>query len=764
MEQRDGEEFGTFRIEVTGLVQGVGFRPFIYRLAREHQVPGTVENRNDGVVILINATREGAERFKDSITGSAPPAADIESVRMFKVPTLEFADFSIRKSGDVSDHVTEISPDIAVCPACLEEMKQQPHRLNYPFINCTHCGPRFSIITALPYDRPHTTMDAFTMCPLCRSEYEDILDRRFHAQPIACNHCGPVYTLHEGDQVTGDLAEILVRINRGLSEGKVYALKGMGGFHLMCDAFNETGVSKLREVKKRDGKPFAVMFRNISDAQPFVEISREEEELMTSWRRPIVLLKRKGATTPGIADGLSTLGIMLPYMPFHSLLFEALDSQAIVLTSGNFSDEPILLSNQEALEQFGGRVDGMVVHNREIFNRNDDSVAMVVDHKPRLIRRSRGYAPSPLRLTIPVEGIFASGAELTGAFCMGKGNQAIMSQYIGDLKNFETLRFYEEAYDRFSRMFRFSPRLIVHDLHPDYLSSKFAGALSERNSGIPLLGVQHHHAHVASVMMDHNLEGEVIGISFDGMGLGTDGKIWGAEVLVAGYLEYRRICHFEYMPLPGGDVANREPWRMAVSYLYLCFGEEFSALPLPMFREIDPSGISGITQMIDRGLNTPLISSAGRLFDAVSAILGINYRATYQAEAPMRLESMADPAEKGRYPYELMDGYVSWMPMIKSIVDDAIHGVSNASISGKFHNTLVEMLLELAGQIRRETGNNRVVLSGGSFQNRILTENLVLRTRNEGFEVYLPGKVPVNDQGIALGQLAIGAAWENENK
>lgn len=758
MEAPDVINSNTFRIEISGLVQGVGFRPFIYKLALEHHLNGWVENRNDGVVMLVCGTAREVLSFEKAIQQRAPLASDIESVTISKHPVRKFHGFEIRESEDVSERVTEISPDIAVCPECLSDMKMQPHRINYPFINCTNCGPRFSIIRDLPYDRPNTTMDPFTMCSVCKAEYENKEDRRFHAQPVACNQCGPVYTVDETGSCTGLIDEVLSKVSMGIRAGHIYALKGMGGFHLMCDAFNRTAVLQLRSVKKRDRKPFALMFRSLTEAKKYAEINDEEEKLLTSWRRPIVLLRRKRAITEGIADGLSTLGIMLPYMPFHYQLFDSIDTSGIVLTSGNFSDEPILISNREASMQFGEKIDGIISFNREIFNRVDDSVAMVTDHVPQLLRRSRGYAPAPIRTHVRTEGIFAAGAELVNSFAIGKGKNVFMSQYIGDLKNFETYQFYQEIYNRFIRMFRFTPQLLVHDLHPDYLSSKFVRELSKELGGIPLLPVQHHHAHIASVMLNRGLDGEVIGFSFDGLGLGTDGNLWGAEAMVVSYKDYQRMYHFEYMPLPGGDKANKEPWRMAVSYLYHCFGSEFQELPLPLFAEKESRDIEIIKNLIDKSLNTPLISSTGRLFDAVAAILGINYRATYQAEAAMKLEAIADSVEKEAYPYEILHNQVLFQPMIESIVKDKSVGISDEKISGKFHNTLAGLGLDLAIRIRKESELNRVVLSGGSFQNRILTGKLVKLLSAEGFEVFLPDKVPVNDQGIALGQLAVGAA------
>jgi len=758
METLDQQDINTYKFEISGLVQGVGFRPFIYKLAHEHSLSGWVENRNDGVVIVINGTKKGIELFKEAILDRAPPASDVESVNIISECYIQLEGFTIRESEDISEKVTEISPDIAVCPDCLSDMKSQLHRINYPFVNCTHCGPRFSIIRDLPYDRSNTTMDVFSMCPQCKAEYENVEDRRFHAQPVACNRCGPFYMLDEQGEETQLLDELLIRVSTGISKGHLYALKGMGGFHLMCDAFNETAVSRLRSVKERDGKPFALMFRSLSDAKEYVEINEEEERLLLSWRRPIVLLKRRIPITAGIADGLSTLGIMLPYMPFHYLLLDALDTPGIILTSGNFSDEPILISNRETVRQFGDKVDGVISFNREIFNRNDDSVGMVIDNIPQILRRSRGYAPAPIRTHMNTEGIFAAGAELVNSFAIGKGNHVFMSQYVGDLKNFETFQFYQEIYDRYCRMFRFTPQLLVHDHHPDYFSTRFAKDLSIELGGIPLLPVQHHHAHIASVMLNHRLDGEVIGLSFDGLGLGKDRSLLGAEAMIAGYTDFQRLYHFEHLPLPGGDKANNEPWRMAVSYLYHCFGSEFQELSLPLLEDIEGGDIEIIKNLIDKSLNTPLISSTGRLFDAVAAILGINYRATYQAEAPMKLEAIADISEKSIYPIEINGDQVQFQAMIKSIVKDKSTGISNKKISGKFHNSMARLVLDLAIRIRKESELNRVVLSGGSFQNRILTGKLVALLSEEGFEIYLPDKVPVNDQGIALGQLAVGAA------
>jgi len=747
----------TYRIGIKGLVQGVGFRPFVFRMATEYGLNGWVENRNDGVLVQVSGSHRQVDNFREGLLTRAPAAASIELFETEKIPFEFYDSFEIRESRNLSESITEISPDIAVCRECLHDLKSQPHRISYPLINCTHCGPRFSIIRDLPYDRVHTTMADFELCPSCASEYKDLYDRRFHAQPVACNHCGPVYRLEWGDRVTEDIQEILASCAKLLSGNALLAIKGTGGFHLVCDAFNERGVEKLRKMKERDGKPFALMFRSLEEARSYVEIGKAEETLLSSWKRPIVLLRKKRGLFPGIADGLATLGVMLPYMPFHHLLFEKLKTPALVMTSGNFSEEPILTSNEKVRERFGPFVDAIITYNREIYNRVDDSVITVAGGKTMVLRRARGYAPSPLRTGIDLEGILGCGAELSASFCLGKGHLAFLSPYIGDLKNLETLEFYQETYERYCRLFRFTPQLIVSDLHPDYLSTRFAWKLAKENPDIAHIPVQHHHAHVASTMLEAGIEGEVLGFSLDGMGLGTDGHIWGAEVMRADYCDFERLFHFEYMPLPGGDKATREPWRMGLSYLYQSFGEELYDLNIPLTQRFSRQEMSGIIALIQKRINTPMVSSAGRLFDAVAAITGLNYFASYQAEAPMLLESAIDFQETGCYDFEITAGKVSFTPLIRQLVEDIYQGISTGVMAAKFHYSLVQLICGLAMEIREESGLDRVVLGGGSFQNSFLTEKVVHKLENEKFKVYLPGRIPVNDQGISAGQLAIGA-------
>ena len=746
-----------YLLKIKGLVQGVGFRPFIYRLASEYGLNGWVENQNDGVLVKIESSHEIAEKFRSSILEKAPAASSIQTIVVEKDGGEALSSFVIRKSESHSNRITEISPDIAVCDDCLQETRSQKQRLNYPFINCTNCGPRFTIIQSLPYDRPHTTMDSFVMCDTCKSEYEDMSNRRFHAQPIACNHCGPVYLLNEHGEITNDFVALLDKVVAGLIAGKIYAIKGLGGFHLMCNALDEKAVYRLRCLKARDGKPFAVMFGSVGLAKEYISMNSEEESILTSWRRPIVLAKKIKELAPGIADGLSTLGVMLPYMPIHHFLFGRIPLTALVFTSGNLAGEPVMISNTEAQEIFNDQVDGIIDYNRDIYNRADDSVVAVFNRKIQIFRRSRGFTPNPVRTSLKTEGIFAAGAELVNSFCMGKGEQAIMSQYLGDLKNFETFHFYKETYERFSKMLRFEPKVIVCDLHPDYLSTRFAEEVCNSLPGTQFLKVQHHHAHIASVMADNQLDEPVIGISFDGTGLGSDGNSWGAEVFIADFLSAERLFHFEYIPMPGANKAAEDPWRMAVSYLYHAYGDNMFQLPLPIFQEIDPKKILTIVQLIKSNTNSPICSSAGRLFDAVAAMIGLLHHSSFHAEAPMRLESIVDLSEKRSYTFEIQSGVISFSSVIRQIVTDVMNNEKMGVISGKFHNTVIDVISHTVKDIGNRCGLKKVVLSGGSFQNRILSERSENQLIENGYEVYTPTSVPVNDQGIALGQLMIAA-------
>jgi len=737
-------------IKISGLVQGVGFRPFIYRLAHKYNLKGFVENNNLGVRIIAEGDESSILNFIDDISKKAPQASSVEYLNSENKPISDFNSFSITKSKSVSDEVTEVSPDISVCKDCLHDIKNQKRRIDYPFTNCTNCGPRFTIIKDLPYDRIKTTMSVFKMCPECEIEYSSILDRRFHAQPVACEICGPIYTLYYNDQKITEIHKVVELCCNLLEAGKIVAIKGLGGYHLACSAFNEESVKKLRERKSREGKPFALMFSDFTSANEYLHIDNDEKELFTGWRRPITLLKIKKEMSPSISIELDTVGAMLPYMPFHYLLFEKLAIPAIVLTSGNISDEPIVIDDQEALVKFKPISEAVITYNREIHNRTDDSVALVINKKNRIIRRSRSYVPSPIRLNFNAEGIFAAGAELVNCFCIGKGKQAIMSQHIGDLKNLETLDFYSESVERFKRLFRFKPELVVCDMHPDYLSSRYA-----KDLGIPMVETQHHHAHIASCMAENKLDEDVIGVSFDGTGYGEDGHIWGGEFFVCDLNKYHRATHFEYIPQPGGDVVTKHPWRMMLAYLYHYFESEIIESHPLIFKGIPPHELDLVNSMIEKGINCPLSSSAGRLFDAVSALLGICKTASFHAEPPMRLESIASETSE-YYSFEL-DEIISMKRTFEGILSDLNQGISVGLISGKFHNTIVKIIVDQVQKISKQSGLKKVVLSGGSFQNRILLKKAEDSLRDVNFAVFSQSVIPSNDGGIALGQLAIAA-------
>jgi len=742
---------------VTGLVQGVGFRPFVYRMAMKYALTGWVQNTNENVRICVSGTAVDLDNFVISLEKEAPPASMIENIATSELAVQDFVGFTILHSDDLSDDITEISPDIAVCDACLEDIKKQGTRLGYAFVNCTNCGPRFTIIRDLPYDREKTTMQPFAMCPDCRKEYETITDRRFHAQPTACSRCGPHYELIvRGNPVSADINVIASQAANVLENCGIVLIKGLGGMHLACDALDENAVGRLRLIKNRDGKPFAVMFRDLGTLRQFAFVDDVAQQSLVSWRRPIVLLEMKKDTSPALAEninsGLNLVGVMLPYMPFHHQLFQRLKTHAIVLTSGNFSSEPILTGNDQAISQFTSFVDALVLHNRDIYNRTDDSVARIMDGRERILRRSRGYAPAPVRTGMDVDGILAFGAELTNCFCIGKGQKAFLSQHIGDLQGLETMQFYEETISQYLKLFRMKPSLLAVDLHPEYNSTKTA----RHYGGLPVVRVQHHHAHIASCMAEHHLDEKVIGIALDGTGFGDDGHTWGSEFFVCDLNGYERVTHFEYLPLPGGDLAAEEPWRMAVSYLYKVYGDDFSKLALPLFSGIDPEKIAMVVRMIDRKVNCPLTAGAGRLFDAVSSLVGLCQVATFQAEGPMRLEALVRNDCYEKYTFDV-DKTIRFDATIKGIVHDLTGGVSLPVIATKFHNTIISVIFEISNTIRAREKISKVVLSGGVFQNKYLLEGSVALLRENNFQVYTHAAIPANDGGIALGQVAVAS-------
>ncbi len=737
-------------MKVHGLVQGVGFRPFIYRLANRFELTGQVCNNNSGVHIRIEGHMADIDQFLHQLPIEAPIQSHIQSIHSEKIQLRGYTTFEITSSHEGSAAITQISPDIAVCDACLSDRQLQAHRLNYPFINCTNCGPRFSIITDLPYDRDQTTMHLFRMCPTCQTEYKNINDRRYHAQPIACNHCGPAYEWISPSGKTTHYPTLISSAANLMKQGEIIAIKGIGGFHLACDAFNETAIKQLRGHKKRTAKPLAVLFPSIESIAEYAYCSTAEQKLLKSWRRPIVLLKHRHKLPETITKGLNSVGVFLPYMPLHYDLFE-LFQNPIVLTSGNVSDEPICISHAAAQKQLGRITPHFITHDRIIHNRVDDSVAMMVNDQPRIIRRARGYCPAPIECTFEVEGLLAAGAEQATTFAIGKGHQIIISQHIGDLKTYETYAFYEQTIHRFEKLFQFRPHLIVHDLHPDYNSTHYA-----EKTGLSSLGVQHHHAHIASCMAEHHLDEKVIGVAFDGTGYGTDGHSWGSEFMICDLAGFIRLNHFQYFPLPGGDAAVREPWRVALAILHQCNDDASSYLELPFLKHIPTLKTKTILEAIKQQINAPLTCSAGRLFDAVAAMTDLCLTTSYDAQAPMLLESVINHDVTDHYPFSLSIP-IEIKPIIRAILADIHKNVPVGTISARFHNTICRLIVEQLLTIRDGLKINKVALSGGCFQNGYILAKLEKELTTNQFEVFTHSVVPGNDGGISVGQLIIAA-------
>ena len=723
-------------------------------MAVKHGLFGEVDNRTDGVSVIVQGDLKTIDRFSNDILQYAPPAAQIKTIEINETQISGYDCFKIGSSKTIDNQVTEISPDIAVCDDCLLDMERDPGRIDYPFVNCTNCGPRFTIVEGLPYDRPMTTMKSFKTCEKCNSEYNDILDRRYHAQPIACNSCGPLYQYKDSIKTLKDINLIISEVSMQIASGKTVAIKGLGGYHLMCDALNNNAVTELRSKKQRDSKPFAVMFSDISEVKKYCFVDKEEEKEIKSWRRPILVLKQKKILAAAVSNGLNSIGAMLPYMPMHYLLFRFLKTGAVVLTSGNISDEPLIIDDLLAEKQLMSIADSFLSYNRQIINRTDDSVLRIIGKKTSLIRRSRGYVPRPVDLNFNIEGIIALGAEQKNSFCIGKGNQAIMSQYIGDLKNPATYKFFTETIERFSDIFRFKPEIVACDLHPQYLSTHHA-QLFENEYKIPLVSIQHHHAHIVSCMAEHGLDEEVIGICLDGTGFGPDENIWGSEFMIADLKSFSRFTHFDYIPMPGGEKAIKEPWRMAYSYIFNYFGDNFDYKSVPLFNSINSQKLSLIKEMIVKKMNSPLTSGAGRLFDAVSAILGLCPVETFDSEAPMRLESAIDCETNEFYPF-LANKTVIFADTLKAILAD-IPRQEISVIAAKFHNTVAQVILEVSNQIRKDTCLKKVVLSGGVFQNKYLLEKSSFLLNSNGFKVFTNHLVPANDGGISLGQIIIAS-------
>jgi len=768
-----GVKLGRARIMVRGIVQGVGFRPFIHRLASDHELKGWVLNSTEGVVIEVEGPIKRLEEFIANITLKAPPLAVIERVESSFLPPVGYQSFIIQASQEEEGKFVLISPDICICPDCLRELSDpQDRRYHYPFINCTNCGPRFTIIKDIPYDRPKTTMAAFQMCPSCKEEYLNPSDRRFHAQPNACSACGPrVWLVNErttGDSLTeGEEAIIMAR--HLLNRRAIVAVKGLGGFHLACDATNDASVALLRERKCRVNKPFAIMSLDCRAVEGYCHVNDAERQLLESPQRPIVLLRRKSGSPISalVAPNNSYLGVMLPYTPLHYLLLERRGGEpetlALVMTSGNMSEEPIAIGNEEALERMGTLADAFLLHDRDIYVRCDDSVTRVFEGKETIIRRSRGYAPFPVRLNFEMKPVLACGAQLKNTFCITKENYAFLSQHIGDMENLESLSSFESGIEHLKRLFRVSPEVIAYDLHPEYLSTKYARELrgnGQLSSGVQFVPVQHHHAHIASCLAENGVQEAVIGVAFDGTGYGEDGQIWGGEFLVCDFRHFERRAHLKYVVLPGGEAAIRKPYRMAISYLYHIPTALTSGLAL--LDRIDPVELEIVRRQIERGINSPLTSSCGRLFDAVSSLLGICDVITYEGQAAIELEMLADESFEDGYHWPLPRGKfpitINQEPILCDIIHDLRTGVPIAIISAKFHNAVAEMVSGVCCLIREQDGVNSVALSGGVFQNLYLLKRTLSHLWRKGFTLYIHHQVPCNDGGIALGQAVIANA------
>ncbi|MCU6767605.1 carbamoyltransferase HypF [Barnesiella propionica] len=746
-----------YHIHIRGLVQGVGFRPYIYRLASKVGARGYVDNCNDGVFVLLQADEEQKESFLRMLDSLKPKVSSIESVEITEQNIRDrYEDFFIAPSFSEGNDITRVSPDIAVCEKCLEDRNMQPHRYGYPFINCTHCGPRFSIIRDLPYDRSKTTMDVFEMCPQCESEYKRVSDRRFHAQPVACNHCGPCYTLLDRkERMKHNYPDIVADLIDCLLYGGIIAIKGTGGYNLLCNAKDSKAVSRLRILKGRYAKPFAVMFRDTDAIRRYMHLSVVEEQSVTSWRRPIVLLREQLKLNKSLNEGLHTLGVMLPNIPVHYDLFSTGELEALVVTSANRGGDPMLISDELAKQELMQEVDRIVSYNREIYNRVDDSIIRKVAGEMRLIRRARGFTPEPVNNDENTEGIFAAGAHIISTFSLGKGEQIISSQYIGSLESKTNRVFYEESAQHLFRLFRFRPRLVVCDMHPGYYSSAFAEGYA-RQHNIPLLKVQHHHAHAVAVMSEYHLFGDVLALCLDGTGYGEDGNIWGGELFRCSRESYERLCHLPYLPLPGGDAAIKEPWRMAVSLLYTLFGKE-APYPADFKKRIGDRKIMLVERMIERSVNSPLSSGMGRVFDAVASLLGVTDINYYQAEAPLRLEHLAADDVNFHYPLN-PENSLDFKPVMTALLEDYRKGVERRVISAAFHRTIAAMWLRMIRKASETEKLKTIVLSGGVMQNNILSSRLVHLLKKDGFRVYLPSKLPCNDAAVSVGQLACAAA------
>ena len=746
-------------IHITGVVQGVGFRPFVYALAKRFSLKGWVRNTSAGVDIEVDGTPETLAAFQEALRKEAPPLARIDEFQVEKCPPNGYTTFEIVHSEAIAEAFQPISPDVSLCKDCLRELLDpQDRRYRYPFINCTNCGPRFTIIEDIPYDRPKTTMAAFPMCSACASEYDDPLDRRFHAQPVACPVCGPQIWLEAEGERLAQKDDALHAARQMIREGKILAVKGLGGFHLACDATNAQAVAELRRRKLRVDKPFAVMMYEKETVEAHCDLSVEEAALLTSRERPVLILHRRADSNivSDVAPNQNTLGVMLPYTPLHVLLLEPEDDypEALVMTSGNLSEEPIATENEEARARLASLADAFLMHDRGIRTRCDDAVARAFQGEIYPLRRARGYAPNAVHLPWDSPPLLATGPELKNTFCLTRGPYAFLSHHIGDLENYETLTAYHDGVAHFERLFRIQPEAIAYDLHPNYMATRYALERAERE-GLPTIGVQHHHAHIAACMAEHGMAGDrrVIGVSFDGTGYGEDGAIWGGEILLADYMGFERALHLSYTRMPGGDAAIHHPWRLALAWL------SHAGIPwdsdLPPMKIARQKALRVVGRQLELGLNAPLTSSMGRLFDAVSALIGVREDVNYEAQAAIELEMRVDPNEEEAYTFSLGEHEIDPAPVIEAIVADLRSGATVGRIAARFHRAVAEMVKSACQNLRDRYEIHEVVLSGGVWQNMVLLSQTVDLLRQSNFNVYVHRQVPANDGGIALGQAAV---------
>lgn len=767
-------------ILVKGIVQGVGFRPFVHGLATRLGLHGWVCNTSGGVEILVDGQADHIERFIQSLSIEKPPLAKIDSMDVKEAPPTSLVNFEIRASLDVQGAYQPLASDIAICPDCERELfNPKDRRYLYPFINCTHCGPRFTIIKDIPYDRPNTTMGGFPLCSHCQAEYESPVDRHFHAQPIACPDCGPFVELREthsqfpttGPRVSSIeiRTSAILKARRLLREGYIVAIKGLGGFHLACDASNPYTVAELRERKGRVDKPFAVMAANITAVLSVCEMGWEEQRLLASREKPVVLLSKKKSSpmqayrvSELVAPNLDTLGVMLPYTPLHHLILNQTDPvlalepvpPILVMTSSNFSEEPIATENKDALQRLSPLADAFLLHNRDIHIRSDDSVVKVVGDNAIYLQRSRGYAPYPIHLPFDVKSTLALGSELRNTFCLARDRYAFLSHHIGDMSNAETHASFEQGVQHLAHIFRVQPELIAHDLDPDNFITQYA-----RRSNIQSVAIQHHHAHIVSCMVDNGLDDHrLIGLSFDGAGYGADGMIWGGEALLASFAEFERFAHLEYLPLPGEDTAAHAPWRVAAAYTH-ALGIKVD--DLPFLQNIDKQEIRHLRQQEDQKHGSTLTSSVGYLFDAVASLIGVRNEITYEAQAAMEMEvlSKSSVSTAWSYPYSIEqtgnEKIIRLNELFRSIVEDVRANTSIGTIGASFHKTLADISMDICRQARETTGLNEVVLSGGVWQNQILLDLVREGLKQDGFTVYFHKRIPTNDGGLSLGQAVI---------